>query len=251
VILFKEKFIWLMLFIPFLWHGLGDVAGACPACWAGYGKGDERFNKPLADLRIVYEKNGKEALPYIKNALKTSSDPLVIKRAAGYIVELNDRGSIPLLEDMLLALVKRVAFSNFGLDTYEFKGRLAVAHALAKFGPTTFGDRIWKKYDRLDFNRKSEIPYILNALKDPKMTKRLVEIINREEDHQLMVGALDALATGGGSQVLPVLKAKILEWGNKQNRTSGESKTKNTPMYYSVLRIRAELAITAIEDRKN
>ena len=35
---------------------------ACAGCWSGYGKGDERFNKPLADIRIIYEKEGQKEL---------------------------------------------------------------------------------------------------------------------------------------------------------------------------------------------
>ena len=71
-------------------------------------------------------------MPYIRDTLKTSTDPLVIRRATTYIVDLNDTDSIPLLEDMLLELTRRASFSSFGLDTYAFKCRLAAAHALGK-----------------------------------------------------------------------------------------------------------------------
>jgi len=243
------KYFWVLFLIPWLWHGLGSVAHACPACWAGYGKGDERFNKPLADLRIIYEKDGRDALPYIKKALTTSTDPLVLRRAAGYIVELNDTDSIPLFEDMLSMLVKRVAFSSFGLETYDFKGRLAVAHALVKFGPTKLGDKIWKRYDRLDLKRKSEVPYILNALQDPKLTERLLEILNREEDHQLMMGALDVLAVGGSVQALPALRSKVVEWSDRTTGTGTNPNPDAPVIYYAPLRINAEKAISAIEER--
>ena len=244
----KSKYIWLFLLILFVWHGLGSYAEPCPACWIGYGPGQERFNKPLADLRKIYEKEGRDALPYIKEALRTSPDPLVMRRAANYIVELNDTYSIPLFEDMLSVLVKRVAFSSFGLDTYDFKGRLAVAHALVNFGPTKLGDKIWKKYDRLDLKRKEEVPYILNALKDPHLDDRLLEILNREEDHQLMMGALDVLAIGGSTETLPVLKSKVVEWSDKSTETVDTNP--DTPvLYYSALRIKAERSISAIEER--
>jgi hypothetical protein len=74
-----------------VWFALLNHTEACVACCAGYAPGAERFNKPLADLRIIYEKKGRDALPYIRDALMTSTDPLVMKRAAEYIVDLNDR----------------------------------------------------------------------------------------------------------------------------------------------------------------
>jgi hypothetical protein len=245
----KRKYIWLFLLIPFLWHGLGSHAEACAGCWRGYGPGAERFNKPLADLRKIYEKDGRDALPYIKQVLMTSPDPLVMRRAAGYIVELNDTDSIALFEDMLSVLVKRVAFSTFGFGTYDFQGRLAVAHALVKFGPTKVGDKIWKKYDRLDLKRKSEVPYILNALQDPHLEERLVEILNREEDHQLMMGALDVLAIGGTAQTLPALRSKAVEWSDKGAETTDNPNPNDPVLYYSALRIKAERTISAIEEQ--
>jgi hypothetical protein len=235
----REKNLWLLIFLYLFLHVPCKRAEACPACWAGYGSGDERFNKPLADIRIIYEKQGKDALPYIRNVLKTSTDPLVIKRTAGYIVDLDDRDSIPLLEDMLVTLTKRVAFSSFGLNTYDFQCRMAVAHALIRFGPTPVTDRIWDRYDRLDFARKSEVPYILNALEDPSLIERLEEILEREEDHQLMMGALDVLGIGGNQADVPLLRSKIQSWDDRANSS----------INYSVLKIKAEWAISAIEDR--
>jgi hypothetical protein len=236
------------LMILFL-SATGNDAQACFACWAGYGPGEERFNKPLADLRIIYEQKGSDALPYIRKALTTSTDPLVIKRAAGYIVDLNDRNSIPLLEDLLSSLLKRVAFSSFGLGTPDYQGRLAVAHALAKFGPSDMCDKIWKKYDKLGLNRKSEVPFILNALLDPRLTERLLKILCKEEDHQLMIGALDVLALGGGVEALPILSQKTRDWQNTDTKTTHSLK-KGTPLlYYSALEIKARRAISAIETR--
>lgn len=245
----KGKYVWLFLLIPLLWHALASLAHGCAGCWAGYGPGQERFNKPLADLRKTYEKEGRDALPYIREALMTSPDPLVMRRAANYIVELNDTDSIPIFEDMLSILLKRVAFSSFGLDTYDFQGRLAVAHALVKFGPTKLGDKIWKKYNRLDLKRKSEVPYILNALQDPHLDERLMEILNREEDHQLMMGALDVFAIGGGAQALPVLRSKVVEWSNKSAETADNPDPDAPVLYYTPLRIKAEKAVSAIEKR--
>jgi hypothetical protein len=136
---------------------------------------------------------------------------------------LNDTDSIPLLEGILSQLVKRVAFSTFGIKSSGYQGRLAVAHAMAKFGQSQMGDQIWKKYDRLDLNRKSEVPYILNALEDPQMTTRVLEILNREEDHQLMVGALNVLAAAGTPEAVPVLKKKVKEWEQKGKQAREEN----------------------------
>jgi hypothetical protein len=235
--------------MPLLWSGTGNNAEACFACWAGYGPGEERFNKPLADLRIVYEAKGRDSLPYIRQTLTTSTDPLVIKRAAGYIVELNDRDSIPLLVDLLSVLIKRVAFSSFGLGTPDYQSRLSVAHALAKFGPSDMCDKIWKKYDKLDLNRKSEVPYILNALLDPRLTERLLKILNREEDHQLMVGALDVLAMGGTADALPILRQKTRDWQDADTKTTHSSNQSVPLLYYSALEVKARRAISAIETR--
>ena len=227
-------FIWaLSLFC--LW---AKVADSCPACWSGYGPGAERFNKPLAELSNLYEIEGRGALPEIRRILKTTNDPMLQQRALEYIVILNDVESIPLLENLLLEVVKRVSFTSFGvtLDPGPFQTRLKVAHTLAAFGKISVADRIWKKYARLDLQRKSEIPYILNALGDPQLTKRVMEIIDRHEDHQLMVGALNVLAIGGSKDAVPFLQKKETEW--KENKIE-----------YSVLRIKAQQAIFKIKER--
>jgi len=243
----KRRYIWLFLLIPLLWHGLGCYGEACEACFAGHGSGDERFNKPLADLRKIYEKEGRNALPYIRQALMKSPDPLVVRRATGYIVELRDTDSIPLFEDMLLALVKKGAFSTFGLGTHDSQRRLTVAHALVKLGPTEIGDRIWEKYDRLDVKRKSEVPYVLNALEDPKLTERLLDIVNREENHLLMMGALAVLANGGTTEALAALRSKVEEWSAEPAEPVDDSNP--DPPAYPALIIMAERAISAIEER--
>ena len=46
-------FLWLSLLIPLFLCRTVNFAQACFACWAGYGPGEERLNKPLADLRLI------------------------------------------------------------------------------------------------------------------------------------------------------------------------------------------------------
>jgi hypothetical protein len=243
-------FLCLSLLMLLFWSATGNHAEACFACWAGYGPGEERLNKPLADLRIIYETKGRDSLPYIRQALTTSTDPLVIKRAAGYIVELDDRDSIPYLEDVLSQLLKRVAFSTFGIGTPGYQSRLAAAHALAKIKPPSMAEQIWQKYEKLDLNRKSEVPYLLNALEDPKLTTRLLIILNRAQDHQLMVGALNVLAAGGSAAALPVLREKARQWEAKADQPADGSNPAKPIIYYSVLEIKAKRAIYAIEKRR-
>ena len=236
--------------IVFLINAVAGFADACPACWAGYGPGAERFNKALADLRIIYETRGKEALPQIKGVLKQSDDPLVQKRAIEYITDLEDAGAVPLLENILYELVKRVSFSSFGVESIPFQTRLSAAHALARLGAGGMADKIWDRYDRIDFARKSEVPYILNALGDPALNERLSSILNRCEDHQLMVGALDVLAIGGNQKVLPFLRLKIEQWG-KRPIDNNAAAISFSSVEHSVWRIKAEQAIIKIEDRSD
>ena len=241
---------WILQFliVVFLFNAAAGKAEACPACWAGYGPGAERFNKALADLRIMYESQGKSALPLIKQVLKKSNDPLVQKRAIEYVAELEDTGAVPLLEDILYDLVKRVSFSTFGLESIPFQTRLAAAHTLANLGSRQMADKIWGRYDRIDFARKSEVPYVLNALGDPWLNERLTDIVDRCEDHQLMVGALHVLAMGGNEKVLPFLRFKVDEWRNKPAGT-GFTANSFSPLEYSIWRIKAEQAILKIEER--
>jgi len=234
--------------ILFLFNIAGGWAEACPSCWAGYGPGAERFNKALADLRILYETRGKDALPQIKQALKTSNDPLVQKRAIEYIAELADSDAVPLLEGVLYDLVKRVSFSTFGVESIPFQTRLAAAHSLANLGSNQMANKIWNRYDRIDLARKTEVPYILNALGDPKLSERLSDILNRCEDHQLMVGALDVLAIGGDEKALRFLREKVAEWRAKPAEISGSTGLFST-LEYSIWRIKAEQALLKIEER--
>lgn len=249
IIAIAGTMIWLLFPLPFFADLAGKAAQACAGCWSGYGPGDERYNKPLADLRILYEKEGRGALPGIRDALKTNPDALVRLRAATYIGELKDLDSVPLLEEMLSELFKRVSFSTFGVGSPDFQVRLKVAHVLASLGPTNMADRIWKRYGRLDKLRKMEVPYLLNALGDPRLTERLTEILNRGEDHQLMLGALEGFAMGGDVQALPFLRSKNVEWESKGRGVSSSANPDAPPIFYSVLRIKGEQAMFQINDR--
>jgi hypothetical protein len=237
-----------VLILLFVFNAAAGLAEACAGCWTGYGPGAERFNKALADLRIIYETEGKDALPQIKKVLKQSSDPLVQKRAIGYLAALEDPETVPLLEDILYDLVKRVSFSTFGVGSIPFQTRLAAAHTLANLESTRMADKIWRRYDRIDFARKSEVPYVLNALGDPRLNERLSDIVNRCEDHQLMVGALNVLAMGGNEKVLPFLRLKVDEWRNKPAEIDIAASSFSA-VEYSIWRIKAEQAILKIEER--
>jgi len=239
-----------LIFVLIVFFLQGTFAHACPFCDLPVDESaDERFNKSLADLRIVYEQKAKDALPEIREALKTSTTPAVIQRAANYLVELDDRESIRQMESMLLDLVKQVAFTTFGLGTPGYQSRLSVAHALRRFGPTTVGDRIWEKYDRLDWSRKDEVAYILNALKDPHLDERMATILNKEEDHLLMQGALEALVVGGSHQSLPFLRSKVEAWVDNRNGIGTNPRPGEPTIYYKRLRIKAETAIFFIDNR--
>ena len=109
-------------------------------------------------------------------------------------------------------------------------------------------DKIWRRYDRIDFARKSEVPYVLNALGDPRLNERLSDIVNRCEDHQLMVGALDVLAMGGNEKILPYLRSKIDEWQNGPVESNSEVDSFSA-IEYSIWRIKAEQGIIKIEER--
>lgn len=240
-----------LLLLPLVLHGLGDIAEGCAGCWAGYGPGDERYNKPLADLRILYEKEGKACLPALENALISDRDHLVKQRAVAYIGEIKDPNSIPVLESMIAELYKKVSFGFFGVGTPDFQTRLKVAHVLATMGPDNNADRIWQRYDRLDGLKKSEVPYLLNALNDPKLTERLCEILDRGKDPYAMISTLDILAVGGGAEVVPFLKSKATEWEGKDPKSSDPSNPDAPMIYYSVLRIKTEQTVFQIQERSS
>jgi len=243
------KFFISLFFILTMSPMYENISEACPACDVGSGPDNERDNKSLADLQKIFEEKGKDALPNIREAFKTSKDPLVIKRSANFLVVLNDTESIPKMESMLLELVKPVTYTAFGPGATEFQSRLAVAHAMIKFGPTTVGHRIWEKYGRLDLKRKEEVPFILSALKDPHLDERMIIILNKAEDYRLMQGALEALAGGGSDKILPYLRAKIEAW-QAQGLVTGSSAKPGAPMIdYSSLILKAEIAIHHIGKR--
>jgi hypothetical protein len=227
----------------------GKVAQGCAACWVGYGSDDERYNTPLADLRALYEKEGRAALPRLRDALKMAPDPVVRQRAATYIGELKDIDSVPLLEEMLSELLKRVSFGNFGVGYPDFQVRLRAAHVLANLGSTKIADRIWERYGRLDRQRKTEVPYILNALRDPRLTERLKKVLNQSEDYQLMLEALDVLAMGGDVEALPFLRSKVVERQNKGIEVPPSAGPDGPLIFYSVLRIKAEQTMLQINER--
>jgi len=224
-------------------HFQENIAKACPACLVGAQSDNEHDNKALADLRKTYEEQGKKAILYIRKALKTSKDPLVIKRAANYLVALDDTASIPHFESMLLDLVKNEVSTEFGPDTAGFQSRLSVAHALIKIKSTTVGDRIWERYAHLDRKKKEEIPYILSALKDPHLDERMTFILNKAEDCRLMQCALEALSTGGSDKIIPYLRSKVEAW-QSQSTATGVPK-----IDYSKLIIKAQIAIYHIGNR--
>lgn len=246
----KNSDIRILLVVPFLVLLTANVTKACPACWAGYGPGMERFNKSLADLRTLYENQGTTALPEIREQLKTTNDPMIQQRALVYITELKDMESVPVLEDLLLDLTKRVAFTTFGvtLDPGPYQTRLKIAHTLATLGSTDVADKIWKKYDRMDPARKSEVPYILNALADPELCIRLMEIIKAAEDYQLMIGALNVLAMGGDQTIVSFLQDKVLEWKKKQ-AAAPNATCRFSAIEYSVLKIKADQTVFQIRQR--
>jgi hypothetical protein len=238
-----------LIFILIVFFLRTTVAQACSACALDYAE-DESYNQPLADLRAVYEQKGKDAIPDIREALiKASTDRWVVQRAVNYLADLDDRESIPQMEDILLALVKQVAFTTYGVNSPGYHCRLSVAYALRRFGPTSVGDRIWEKYDRLDWKRKSEVPDILSALKDPHLEERMFAILNKEEDHQLMQGALEVMTADGNQQSLHFLHSKVKAWTDKPNGIGTNPRPKEPTIYYKLLVAKAKTAISSIERR--
>lgn len=228
----------------------GGLVRACPGCGAIVDESaDERYNKPLADLRRVYEQGGTDALPAIREVLRKSTDPWVLQRAANYLVDLDDRESIPQMESIILDLIKRVSFTTFGFGAPGFHSRLSVACALSRFGPNRVGDRIWERYDRLDRDRKSEVAPILSAIRDPHLDERMIAILKQEEDHRLMQGALEALATDGSRSSLPFLRSRVTAWDGRHGGAGIEPGPGESSINYKLLRIKAETAIFFIDAR--
>jgi hypothetical protein len=65
-----------------------------------------------------------------------------------------------------------------------------------------------------------------------------------------MVSALEVLGMGNNAQALPFLKSKIAEWEGKSPESSDPANPDTSMIYYSALRVKAELAIFQIEDRQ-
>jgi len=241
----------LLLLSGLPWLGPGGFAEACPFCAPGFGAADS-FSQPMEELNTAYEKDGRNALPYIREVMRTSIDPMLVKRAAEYILELEDRDSLPLLEDMVSVVTKRVAFGNFGYGTYEFYCRLVISHTLVKLGSgKEMADKIWKKYDALSLVRKSEIPFLLKALEDPQMEERLLNILDKKEQQQLMEIVLYVLRLEGSANALPGLRSRVEEWARMESRGTESTETNAPTIYYSTLIIHAEMAIAAIEGRNS
>jgi hypothetical protein len=181
--------------------------------------------------------------------LALDTNPAAQMRAAGYIAELNDTESIPQLEGILAELYKKVSFSRFGIDTVEFQKRWIVAYTLGTLHAPGVAERIWERYDWFGPAKKTEIPYILSALGDPKLTKHLMGIIDRCEGHQLMMATLNAMATGANAEAIPFLESKIIEWEAKAKETPGSLDVSNQVDYF-VLSRTARRAIPQIEERQ-
>ena len=84
---------------------------------------------------------------------------------------------------------------------------------------------------------------------EPAPKVRLQRDLNRAEDHQMMVGALNVLAAGGNTAALPVLREKAGQWQVKMDQPIDSPNTVKPIFYYSVLEIKAKRAIDAIEER--
>ncbi len=244
----RARYLWLLLLVPFFSHLLGSNAEGCAACVAAGKLARESENRPFYALRILYERKGRAALPYIRRALKLDGNPPIQMRAAGYVAELKDTESIPQLEKILSELFKKVSFSKFGTGTVDFKKRWIVAYALGTLGAPGVAGRIWERYDGFTLAKKTEVPYILSALADPKLTQHLMGIISRCEDHRLVIAALDMLAKGGNADAIPFLKAKVLKWEARASETSGPVDA-DTQVDYFVLSRKAAQIISKIEER--
>jgi len=242
------KYLWLLLIVPFCSHLLGSSAEGCAACVAAGKLARESENKAFYALRIFYERKGRDALPVIRRALKLDNNVAAQMRAAGYISELNDTESIPDLERIMSELFKKVSFSQFGVDTSDFRRRWIVAYTLGTLRAPGVAKRIWERYDRFTPAKKTEIPYILGALGDPELTEHLMGIINKCEDHKLMIVTLDAMANGANAEAITFLESKIVEWKIKARETSGPVNV-DTQVDFFVLSRMAAQVIPKIEER--
>ena len=244
----KRKYLWLLLLIALFSHLVGGNAEGCAACVAAGKLARESDNKAFYALRLLYEKEGSRALPVIRRALRLDNNPAAQMRAAGYISDLNDTESVPDLERIMSELFKMVSFSQFGVGTSDFKRRWIVAYTLGTLRAPGVAERIWARYDRFTSAKKTEIPYILSALGDTKLTEHLMAILDRSDNHELMIATLDAMATGANAEAIPFLRSKIVEWVKKAADTSGPVDIE-TQVDYFVLSRMADQVIPKIEER--
>jgi hypothetical protein len=245
----KGYYLWSILaFLIFCVHLSGGRAEGCAACVAAGKLARESENKAFYALRILYERRGREALPVIRRALALDNNPPAQMRAVGYVAELNDTESIPQLEGILAELHKKVSFSQFGIGTVDFQKRWIVAYTLGTLRAPGVAERIWERYERFTPSKKTEVPYILSALGDTKLTEHLMGIIDRSEDHPLMMATLDTMATGANAEAIPFLKSKIIEWEAKAKATSGSVDIANQVDYFVLSRTAAQV-IPQIEER--
>jgi hypothetical protein len=244
----KTAHLGILILIALLWFGPFNSVEACQFCTTGFGGGGA--NKALEELEATYESQGRDALPYIREVLTRSTDPNVVSRAVGYIGELDDRESLPLLEDLVSAVTRRVAFGDFGFGTFEFYCRLSVAHTLIKFGSgQKTADWIWKRYDRVNIARKSEVPYLLDALGDSQLDERLLKILEKEEQQEHMIMTLYVLRLRGSANAVAGLQARVDEWEKKGSVGTGHTGSKAPAINYSQLVKHAERAILSIKRR--
>lgn len=244
----KGRYLWLLLLVPLGLHFLGGNAEGCAACVAAGKLARESENKAFYALRILYESKGRAALPVIRRALKLDTNPPAQMRAAGYLADLNDTESIPQLERIMSELYKRVSFSKFGVDTIDFQKRWIVAYTLGRLGAAGAAERVWERFDRFGLSKKTEVPHILSALRDPKLTEHLMSIIDGCEDHRLMIVTLDTMAKGGNAQAIPFLRSKIVEWEAKAAETTGSVDIDSQVDYFVLSRKVAQI-IPDIEKR--
>ncbi len=244
----KRKYLWLLLLIALFSHLVGGNAEGCAACVAAGKLARESENKAFYALRLLYEKEGSRALPVIRRALRLDNNPAAQMRAAGYISDLNDIESVPDLERIMSELFKMVSFSQFGVGTSDFKRRWIVAYTLGTLRAPGVAERIWARYDRFTSAKKTEIPYILSALGDTKLTEHLMAILDRSDDHELMIATLDAMATATDAKAIPFLESKIVEWEAKARETSGPVDIATQVDFFVLSRVAAQV-IPKIEEQ--
>jgi hypothetical protein len=77
----------------------------------------------------------------------------------------------------------------------------------------------------------------------------MAAILNKEEDHQLMQGALEVMVVSGSHQSLPFLRSKVKAWIDKPNGIGTNPRPGAPTITYKWLRIKAETAIFFIDNR--